>query len=163
MEQIRLVGRVVLSRLLGFVIFMILLFAANMLIPYIGNSTYNSVVYFINDNAYVIVVFTVLVLISELFSVLAFPFNLPAPLFNAIGGLFLVKFVFDLIIFVDSTIKMPANLPYEIFRNLAYVLVFLFVIVIGYVKILIEAGKKVKTIVSEKGNEKSQKIQTRKR
>ena len=157
MEQIGSIGKVVLSRLIGFVIFIILLLVANMLVPYVGNSIFSSIVSFLNLSIYAIVIFTILLLMGEMFGVLMFPFNLPAPLFNAIGGIFLVKFIFDLIIFVDSLIVMPVSIPYEAFRNLAYVLVFLLVIIIGYVTIFVEAGRRENSRRAERVQKKSKK------
>ncbi|VVB77931.1 Uncharacterised protein [uncultured archaeon] len=156
MEQVKSVGRVVLNRFIGFIIFVILLVVVNLLVPYVSNDKFSLVVQFINQSLYAIIIFTILLLIGELFSVLGFPLNLPAPLFSAIGGVFLVKFIFDLIIFIDSIIKIPGSIPYDTFRNLAYVLVFLLVIIIGYAKIFLEAGKR--SMSSERVTVKPQKV-----
>lgn len=141
MGQIESVIGVILGRGVGFVIFVLLLFGANWLTSYITVDAYISVVNFLNSNIYIIIVFTALLLIGEIFGVLMFPYNLPSPLFNAIGGIFLVRFIFDLVIFVESIMNVPANLRFDILRYIAYALVFILVIAIGYARILIAAGK----------------------
>ncbi len=141
MGQIQSVIEVVLGRIIGFVIFVVLLLGANWLTSYIGLGAYVSVVDFLNNSLYIIIIFTLLLLIGEAFGVLMFPYNLPSPLFNAIGGIFLVKFIFDLIILIESIMNVSSNLKLNVFKNIAYVLVFLLVIIIGYAKILIAAGK----------------------
>jgi hypothetical protein len=143
MEQINSVLKIFLSRVIGFGVFILLLIIANLLIPYISNEKFSSVVLFLNENVFFIIVFTLLMLIGEMFMALSFPFNLPAPLFNAVGGIFMVTFIFNLLIFLSTIIKEleAVRIPFEIFSVLASSLVFILIIIFGYIHIFLDVAR----------------------
>jgi hypothetical protein len=147
MKQIGSIGIVFLSKVIGFVVFLILLGVTNLMIPYIQNDTFTSVVLFLDSNIKVIVIFTILLMIGELFAVLIFPFNLPAPLFSAIGSVFLVEFIFELIIFINKLTKTPMDIPFNLLYIIVSAIVFIVILIAGYVKIFTDlVGPKIKQI-----------------
>ena len=89
-----------------------------------------------------IVLFSIILLFGELFSVVVFPFNLPSPIFNSIGAVFLVKFLLDLFTFMDRTIKLNINFPYEIIFGIIGFWVFMIVLIVGYIKIFSRNSKR---------------------
>lgn len=140
MEQVKSAASVIISRLIGFIIFVILLVIANVLVSYFNNSTFTGIVYFLNSNLLYIILITILLLLGELFGVLVFPFNLPSPLFNAVGAVFIVNFAFNLIKLVFQLINVNENLPFDMLNVILSTLVFLIIIIIGYVAILSSVG-----------------------
>jgi hypothetical protein len=142
MGQIRSVAGVLFSRLIGFLIFILIIGLLNVLVPYVDNITFSSVIAFLNKNIWIIILFSLLMAGGELFSVLMLPFNLPYPLFNAIGSIFLIKFLFNILVFVNTQL-VNVSLPEvritikQLFVIIAAI-VFLIVLISGYVKILVE-------------------------
>jgi hypothetical protein len=114
-------------------VFLIILLFLNYLTDSVGNSSFNAVVNFLNDNILLIVAMSLIFLLGDVFGALFFPLNLPAPLFNAIGSVFLVVFIFRIFEMLESMINVKI---FGIFREilpLIYPLVFIIVLVVGYV------------------------------
>jgi len=146
MRQIKSVAAVLFSRLIGFILFLIIIALLNFLVPYIANITFTAVVNFLNQNIWIMILFSILIACGELFSVLTLPFNLPYPLFNAIGSLFLIKFLFNILIFVNNQlirVNVPSiGITLDTLFIIIAAIVFLIVLVTGYVKILVEIYSK---------------------
>ena len=124
---------IVLSGLTGLMVFLIILLFLNYLTDSVGNSSFNAVVHFLNDNLLLIVVMSLIFLLGDVFGALFFPLNLPAPLFNAIGSVFLVVFIFRIFELVDSMINTKFFSIFGVFIPFIYPLVFIIVLVVGYV------------------------------
>ena len=133
----------ILTRVIGFFIFLVLLGIANLLTNYIKNSIYLSVVNFLNTNIWLIVIFSVILLIGEIFGYLMFPLNIPSPLFNAVGGALLIQFVFKLFVYLTtiSNVKISLGLPLTDIENIVIIIVFIVVLVVGYAHIIIDATR----------------------
>jgi len=154
MGQIKSIAGVLFSRLIGFLIFILVMGLLNILVPYVDNITYTTVISFLNSNLWVIILFSLLMAGGELFSVLMPPFNLPFPLFNAIGSIFLIKFFFNIFVFVDTQL-INVSIPgvritlKQLFIIIAAI-VFLIVLISGYVKLLVEMYSDKQESSSEK-------------
>ena len=135
-----------LTRVIGFLVFLVLLVIANVLVYYIKNNIFSSVVLFLNQNIWLIIIFTIILLIGEIFGYLFFPLNIPAPLFNAVGGVFLVQFVFKMLIFIFSITNINFPLPLDFIENITIAIVFVAVIVVGYVDIIRDATRPKKRL-----------------
>ena len=129
---------VTLSRLIGLAIFLILLIIANIL--YIPNSIYSQVINFLNNNLGVIILISVLLYLGELFFIFAFPFNLPAPIFNAFGGVFLIVFLFRIFYLIGNMINNPWFFSFDYLKSGIYLLIFFLIIIFGYVNIFMDLG-----------------------
>ena len=142
MRQIKSVTAVLFSRLIGFILFLIIIALLNFLVLYIDNITFTAVVHFLNQNIWIMILFSLLIAGGELFSVLTLPFNLPYPLFNAIGSLFLVKFLFNILSFVNNeliNVSVPnIGITFKSLFIIIAAIVFLIVLISGYVKILVQ-------------------------
>jgi len=135
---------ILLSKLVGIIIFLIMLFVANILAISLYNPLFNQIVNFLNNNIVLIIIISVMLLIGELFDAIIFPFNLPAPLFNAVGSVFLVSFIFRVFMLVDLIIEENVFHVISGFSFFVYPIVFLVVLVSGYIAIfsrLAEAEK----------------------
>jgi len=129
----RAIPWIVLSGLTGLMVFLIILLFLNHLTKSVGNSRFNAVVNFLNDNILLIVAMSLIFLLGDVFGALFFPLNLPAPLFNAIGSVFLVVFIFRIFEMLELMINVKI---FGVFRELMpfiYPLVFIIVLVVGYV------------------------------
>jgi hypothetical protein len=141
----------IMTRIIGFLIFLVLLGIANVLTYYVKNDIFLSVVGFLNSNIWLIVIFSVIFLIGEIFGYLMFPLNIPSPLFNAVGGALLIQFVFQLLSYVTSLAKIKLEFPLSLaeIENIVIILVFIIVLVVGYVHIIIDTTRPKKKIVKE--------------
>lgn len=126
---------VTLSRLIGLILFLILFSIASML--QINNLTYIRVINFLSVNLWIIVILSIFFYIGELFFVFKFPFNLPGPIFNAIGGVLLLGFLFRMFYFIGSIFIEESFYPLKNLEPLIYFLVFTIVIIAGYISIFI--------------------------
>lgn len=135
-------GHEILTRVLGFIIFLVLIGILNLLTYYIQNSTLSAIVIFLNNNLLLIIVFTIIFIIAEIFYYLWFPLSLPAPLLSAFASVLLVSFIFNLIIFIMSLVGVTIIFPYELVYWIIAVIVFIVVIFVGYFRIISHAARR---------------------
>lgn len=149
---------VLFSKFSGILIFLIALAIANILNHYISNNVYHFVVSFFNINLWLIILISLIFFLGELFEILLFPFNLPAPFFNAVGGIFIVTFILRIINFLEIIINLEL-IKYVLFLiPFVYLLVFIIVLIVGYIKIFMELGLKSKKIEKLKKSNKGNKV-----
>ncbi len=136
------IAGILLSRIVGIIVFLILLGLLNILAESVlHGAIFQQVVAFLNANVWLLILITVILLIGELFGALVFPLNLPAPIFSAIGSVFIVLFIFR-VFDLAATISGVAVLRiFESFAYLIYPLVFLVVLIGGYITIAVESGR----------------------
>lgn len=130
----RSVARIVLSQIGGFIIFLILLAIANYLTRFIPGQLYKEIVYFFNNNLFLLFAMSIFATLSEIFWNFIFPFNLSAPIVSAILSTFIITFVFRFWNFINSYVKIGFKLPI----NALYVVVFLLALIVGYLVILMK-------------------------
>ena len=132
----RSVGWVFVSRMIGIICFLIFVVLANILTYYIASPIYHSGVIFINENFWLLLLISVILLVADLFGAFPFPLNLPAPIIRAFGSVFCIAFILSLFQWVDR--YFGTNL-YQLFWVLAFLvvpLVFLIVLASGYFEIM---------------------------
>jgi len=132
MNQLRNVAGIFLSKLLGVLIFLVILGLLNFLVPYVDEFIFKEIVGFLNANLLLFLLFSLFFCVAEMFFALTFPFSLPAPLFSSFGSVFLVSFIFNVLGFVDSSFKMGLNRLLNETYFLIVVVVFLIVFISGY-------------------------------
>ncbi len=133
---------ILLSSVIGLIIFLIIVFTVNILAISNYNPILNKIATFLNSNIFLIIILSFMFLIGEIFNALKFPFNLPAPLFNAIGSIFLLSFIFRVFMLMDLIIGERIFYFINIFSLFIYPIVFLIVLVSGYVVIFSDLLKK---------------------
>ncbi|MDV2482722.1 hypothetical protein F8E02_12090 [Methanoculleus sp. Wushi-C6] len=132
------VGGILISRIAGFIVFLILLAVLNILSgDYVQSPIFIRIVEFLNASLGLLFLITALFLLGDLFGVLVFPLNLPAPVFNAFGAVFLVTFLFRLFVLVGEITGVEFFAVLE--RTLAIpvtILVFVVVLIGGYIMLV---------------------------
>jgi hypothetical protein len=139
-ERSSLVGTI-FSRLIGLVCFLLLVWLLNYLLDYIDNSLFKQSVHFLNGNVVLLIAMAIIYAAGELFSALTFPLSLPAPVLEAVASVFLTKFIFQLLDFVGEVTKEKAFSVFGNFDEIAYVVVFVAVLAVGYLTIFMNLAK----------------------
>jgi hypothetical protein len=130
-------AHIILFKIWGFLFFLILLAIANILIPSVNNYLYEGIVMFFNANIILLFILTGIGMINELFWNFNFPFNILAPITGGVLGIYVLMFFYQIWIFLEGYIHVNINFPMDSF----YVLIFFFVMVLGYIVILSRNGK----------------------
>lgn len=128
------VAGVLVSRTIGIVVFLILLGVLNILAgAYVQTPTFLRIVAFLNANLGLLILISVIFLVGDLFGALAFPLNLPGPIFGAVGAVFLVTFLFRLFSLVGGITGVEIFALFErAFALPVYILVFIIALIGGY-------------------------------
>lgn len=129
----------VISRSIGIVVFLILLVILNILLRQIQSPFFHAIVGFLNVNFWVILLFGLLFLFADVFRAAFFPLNLPYPLIAGIGSVFFLMFFFRLMDFLDAYFQLAISGYIDWTYYFIAPLVFLIVLVCGYVSIFRKA------------------------
>jgi hypothetical protein len=100
-----------------------------------GNLIIQGLISLLKGDFYLLIVIALILMTGEIFDRFSFPLNLPAPLFHALGSVFLVIFIFDVFRYLDHITGASIYQNLEILRILLSILVFLIVFTGGYFKI----------------------------
>ncbi|KUG19061.1 hypothetical protein ASZ90_011218 [hydrocarbon metagenome] len=133
----RSISRILLEGLIGMVVFLTLVAAMNLLTAFTQNQIFLLIVGFLNAHLWLLIAIAILFLIGELFGALAFPLNLPAPLFNALGSVYFVTFFLRLFSLIDEITGLAVFSIFEGFAPLIYSAVFILVLIGGYIQIMV--------------------------
>ncbi len=127
---------VFVSRMIGIICFLMVVVLANILTYYIPGTIYHAGVVFLNENFWLLLLISIILLVGEIFFTFPFPLNLPAPIIKAIGSVFVIAFMLHVFQWVDSVAF--TNL-YSFVWLLSFVIVpivFIIVLVSGYFEIM---------------------------
>jgi hypothetical protein len=129
------VAEVLISRIIGLAIFLIVLAILNILAgAYVQAPIFLQIVAFLNANLGLLILISAIFLVGDLFGALAFPLNLPGPIFGAVGAVFLVMFLFRLFSLVGEITGVEIFALFErTFALPVYILVFIVVLIGGYI------------------------------
>ncbi|MFA4826293.1 MAG: hypothetical protein WC593_14170 [Methanoregula sp.] len=134
--QNKSLSSVFVSRMIGIIIFLIVVVLANILTYYISNPIYRASVLFLNEHFWFLLLISFILLAADIFFTFPFPLNLPAPIIRAIGSVFVIAFMLLVFQWVDS---VAATSLYPLVWLVSFVIVpivFLIVLVSGYFKIM---------------------------
>jgi len=137
-------GWVFVSRMIGILCFLIVVVLANILTYYVRNPLYHSGVAFLDLNFWLLLLIAIIIFVAGIFGAFPFPLNLPAPVINAIGSVFIIAFVLRVFEWVDTT---TGNNIYHYFWLLSFVIVpivFIIVLLAGYYEIICDLWAKEK-------------------
>lgn len=137
----RSIPRIVLQRVFGLILFFVLLSIANHLAFFTENPLNYQIIQFLNSNIWLIIVMSIIFLFGDLFNALIFPFNLPAPLFNASASVILVAFLFRILSLIDIILDEQIFLIFNRIAFIVYPLVFIIVLIGGYLAIIVKLLK----------------------
>jgi hypothetical protein len=124
---------IIVFRLIGLAIYFIIVAVLSAL--HFGNPLIRTVISFLiaPTTIALVVIFSLLFLVGEVFLALDFPLSLPGPLFNALGSVFLVSFLLQLLYLVDTFSGMTIFSLFKPLEALLYFLIFLIVLIVQYV------------------------------
>ena len=147
------VFKIVFSKILGLMIFLVLLFLINALD--VNVYPYRAIVGFINRNALLLVMISILFMVAEIFFSFMFPFNLPGPFFSAPAAFYLTMFIFRVFVLIDTLIGETLFSYIAAFAGMIYLIVFAAVFIGGYATIIagLVKPKKEKRVKKHKDKE----------
>jgi len=140
-------SKVVFEGIFGIIFFLIMVGILNIIAVYVSNPIFQSIVAFINENILFILLISVIIFLANIFEVFIFPFNLIYPIFNAIGGVLWVVFIFRVLNLVDSLVGTKLYVLLFPIYIILLIIVPIIVLIVGYVKVftrLIPKPKKKK-------------------
>lgn len=123
---------IIASRMLGLLCFFVVLFLLKKFNEYMGITAVASFVSFLTANIVIIVLYSLLLMLGELFKTLDFPMNFPFPIFNAAGGMLVAKFIINIFGFIDRSLDTNISPIFESYSILIYTIVMLVILVNGY-------------------------------
>jgi hypothetical protein len=127
---------VFISRMIGIITFLIVVVLANILTYYVSSSIYRAGVVFLNENFWLLLLISIILMVGDIFFTFPFPLNLPAPIIRAIGSVFVSAFMLHIFQWVDS---VASTSLYSFVWVLSFVIVpvvFIIVLVSGYFEIM---------------------------
>jgi hypothetical protein len=124
-----------LSGLIRIIFFLIMLVIFNSIAVHSSSPLFSGFVDLLYANAALIIIFSVLFMFGDIFATLAFPFNLPFPLFNAAASVLLVSFILSIMGFIDSFYALGVGESLRIVKLILYPLTFAIVLMTGYLSL----------------------------
>lgn len=154
-------AKIILSRIIGFLIFLIILIIANSLVLTFNNRVYTNIIGFFNSNLILLLIIFFLGILNEIFWSFYFPFNIIAPVISSILSVHIVTFIYNLWRLSEIYTKINFNIP---IRSI-YVPVVFIVLIAGYITILARHGKprrewaeKMKESISDRLERKKERL-----
>jgi hypothetical protein len=128
---------IIVSRLIGLAIYLIIVVILSGI--HSSNEIIMSLITFLVAPATIalVVTFSILFLVGEVFLALGLPLSLPGPFFNALGSVFLVSFLLQLLYLLDQISDITLFSLFRPLEPLLYFLVFLIVLIVQYVHLFI--------------------------
>lgn len=127
--------RALVSGLLGILVFLIVLVVFRYVATHTAWPLFDGFVDLLFAYAPLIVLFSVLFMVGEIFAAFSFPFNLPFPLFNAAGSVLLVSFLLGVLNYVDGYFSIGISPVLDVIALFLLPLVIIIVLIAGYVSI----------------------------
>lgn len=126
---------VLFSGIITLLVFIILIISLNIMASYVRNSIFHEFVFFFNNNIILLVWIALIMTVAEILFILKFPFNIPAPCFNAVGAFLIVSFLANLFMFLKDMGSLNWQLPFNDIFFIISSVVFFIVLLIGYYNI----------------------------
>ena len=126
----------ILQRIIGIIIFLILVVALSWLAGTTEIEPVRIIAAFITDNFWLIIAFSLIFLLADIFFALPFPVNIPAPFLSATGAVLLVEFLVRIFLLTDPLPGVAIFGTIAAFAPLLKALVFVAVLVAGFARIL---------------------------
>ena len=123
------------SGVIGIFIFLLVLVLFRFVADHTTWALFSAFVDFLFANAALVVFFSILFMIADMFETLRFPFDLPFPIIRAVGSVFLVTFIFNIFAFLDSYYGFGLSTALDLLKLILYILVPIVVLIAGYISI----------------------------
>ncbi len=123
---------VIVSALLGIVLFLVMLAVLRYFSSTSSNALFSGIVDLLFANAGLIIFFSIMFMIADVFMTFSFPLNLPAPFFSAVGGVLVVTFIFRIFGFLISFYDLGVIPGLYLAGFILYPLVFVILLIAGF-------------------------------
>lgn len=130
------IPKIIISRLISIAVFLLIIWLMNFMVKFTDNAMVRMIVGFVNETMWLLILMSVLFGLGEVFFAMRFPLNLPGPLFNGVAALLLVSFIYDMFVLIDRLVNIQFLTHFRWLMIVAYPLVFILVVVIGYMVLL---------------------------
>lgn len=149
--------KVLYRGLIGLAVFALILGIANFLKIYISHPFYHFFVNTFNSALWIIVILSLLFLAADFFRVLKFPYDLPYPIINAFGYVYLTSFIFELVPLIEmfSGTEIPWKMSTA--KAVVAIAVFALVTIFGYINVARHRYKQQPAIEEQKPEKKTNK------
>jgi hypothetical protein len=124
-----------ISRIIGIVVFLILIVILNILIRQVSSPFFHSFVFFLNANLWLVLLFSIFLMFGDLLRAVFFPLNLPYPLFSGTGSVLFLMFLFRFMDFIDRELALGFFQYIGWIYYLLAPILFLIVLACGYIDI----------------------------
>lgn len=129
--------KALISGLGGILVFLVVLVLLRFIAEHTRWPLFDGIVGLLYANAPLLVFISVLFMIGEIFAVFDFPFNLPFPIFNAIGGVLLVSFLITFLKFFDAYFAVGISGALDVVQVFLLPLTLIVVLIAGYLTVYI--------------------------
>lgn len=155
--------QVLISGLIGIVFFLLVLWLLRFIADRASIAFFSAFVDFLVASAPLIILFSVIFAIGDLFAAFPFPFHLLFPIFSATGSVLLASFLMGLILFLNRYFAMGISPAIELLKLILYPLVFIVVLIAGYLSIATDGRERGPEAADssgrDAGKERSREIQ----
>jgi len=134
--QNKSLSSVFVSRMIGIITFLIVVVLANILTYYISSPFYRAGVTFLNENFWLLLLISLILLVGDIFFAFPFPINLPAPVIRAVGSVFVIAFLLHIFEWADSVTATSLHPAIWVLSVVIVPVVFIIVLVSGYFEIM---------------------------
>jgi len=126
-------GWVFVTRMIGFISFLIFIVLANILTSvYIQSAYLTKTVSFLDNHLPLLLLIAAMVIVADVLMAFPFPLDLPAPIIQAFATVFIIIFLLDLV----QQLGENSSNTFQVISFLVVPLVFLVVLFSGYYRIL---------------------------
>jgi hypothetical protein len=133
--------RALVSGLVGIIIFLLLLVLFRFIADHTSWPLFSGFVDLLIASAPLIIIFSVMLMIGDIFAAFSFPFNLPFPIFSAVGSVLLVSFIIRIIVFINTFYSVGISPALDLVKLMIYPLTIIVVLVAGYLSIAAQFRK----------------------
>lgn len=145
---------IIIGKIIGLMCFLIILVGLNLANAAVQNNILELITGYLNSSLMIVLAFSFLFLLADLFSIFSFPFNLVYPIFNAFASVFVILFLSGFIIAIAfQDFAMPA---FDTITRLFLFFVPFIVLIVGYAKIFFKKERIEKPFGTEKKRQKGE-------
>ncbi|MDI6875984.1 MAG: hypothetical protein QMC96_04335 [Methanomicrobiales archaeon] len=127
---------ILFQRYAGLLVFLAIVGLLNLMTLFVVDATFQNMVSFINESLVLIFTISIIYFAGMIVRILPFPLNLPAPVLIATSSVFLVVFLINAFLLVDTMLGVQLFQLAPGFLRIALVAVFAGVLGVGYIHLI---------------------------
>lgn len=137
-----------LSGLFGILLFLVILVAFRFIAHHTSWPLFDGFVDLLYAHAALIIFFSILFTIGEIFAGFSFPFNLPFPIFNAVASVLLVSFLISVLQYIDTYYAIGTGKGLDFLKVLLMPVTLVIVLIAGYISIFTRLNRQAPPLAS---------------